>query len=1043
MNFKKFSRIFTALFAFAALIVSTNAAISETILEEGFESGAIPTGWTQVYESGSNNWTVQTGDYSSSGGLNSAHSGEYNAFFFSSGWNGYTTKLVTYEIDFGVYTDNPVLSFWHGQEAWAGDQDELTVYYKNSSDGDWVELAHYIESIDTWTYREISLPNVNSTYYIAFEGYQDYGYGVVVDDVEITADMSVSLDPPALLSPDNGATGESLSPSFSWRSATGADSYNFYMSENSDMSSPMVYVEGTTALTHDCSLTLKYESTYYWMVQSYNGILDEYEDSDTYSFTTMDMPQTSLLAPDDGSTVGGLTDIALMWTSVDYVDGYAVQLSDQPDFSNILYENTNVTETEVTIAGPLDYEKTYYWRVAPFTSYIPLDWNRSVEASFTTPQIPLTGVLFPIDGVGGIELTTNFQWTPIDYIDNYHFQLSTDPLFTDVIYDGEVAGTSLTPPEGTIDMYEKTYYWRVMGVTDEIAADWSRSSYWTFTTTEMPLVSPSLPADGATGESFWPQFEWDAVPYASGYAFQLASDPDFNNLLVDMTETITETSYDLPADIITQYETTFYWRVAAVSANTPDIDWTREGITAFSFTTHSIPSVDLVSPADLATNQPLEPTFDWDPVDYVSGYQLQVASDMGFSDVLYQANITSGATMKVLPGDILELYNTTYYWRVMAFSPEAAVDWDSYSHDVYGFTTLPITVPTKTSPLDGAEGVNAATTLMWEPISGVETYHVQVSSTEDFSDVVYEHTSVRGASTIVPGQTLELSTQYYWRVRSNIGEQSSEWSSVWSYTTTSISILTLAYEDQYVCQGSDVQVGDDASVTGGSGNFHFNWYPRRGLTDYNTATPTIENIQRTARLRLTVTDRESGERAFAMITINVLRAPYAYLPRYVYYRGDDGLELGDYLSVRYGDEPYTYAWTDKNGWTSSDANPVVYPETTKRYYLTVTDANGCESDESYMYVRVYGGKQAAVRSAGFATIYPNPAEESAIISASFDETASVRLTVANALGQTAYEYETETSALEHGVDLANWPSGVYFVRLTVNGETNVLRFVKK
>ena len=46
--------------------------------------------------------------------------------------------------------------------------------------------AEWTSEVSSWTQRTVTLPNLSSTYYIAFEGTSDYGHGVVIDEVEVT-----------------------------------------------------------------------------------------------------------------------------------------------------------------------------------------------------------------------------------------------------------------------------------------------------------------------------------------------------------------------------------------------------------------------------------------------------------------------------------------------------------------------------------------------------------------------------------------------------------------------------------------------------------------------------------------------------------------------------------------------------------------------------------------------------------------------------------------------------------------------------------------
>jgi hypothetical protein len=172
-------------------INNTNVSVSYTssggsvdILTEDFEnSGYIPTGWTQEYVSSYNSWDFDDGaGYTTPG---SAHGGSYNALLFAT--RGSSTKLITPVINLSSYS-NPTLEFYHAQTNWGGDQDELRIYYKTSSGGSWTLIsgAEWTSNVSSWTKRTVSLPNASSTYYIAFEGYSDYGHGVVVDDVTVS-----------------------------------------------------------------------------------------------------------------------------------------------------------------------------------------------------------------------------------------------------------------------------------------------------------------------------------------------------------------------------------------------------------------------------------------------------------------------------------------------------------------------------------------------------------------------------------------------------------------------------------------------------------------------------------------------------------------------------------------------------------------------------------------------------------------------------------------------------------------------------------------
>lgn len=173
--------------SYSSGLTASATTTHDFVFTENFEhGGAMPSGWTQQYTAGALNWTFQNGGYE--GCPYSAHGGSYNAFLFIEDYSDYRTKLVTQPINFGSATRNAQLTFWLCMENWYGDQDQLSVFYKTSAGSPWNLLATYSTEAASWTQQTLSLPNPGGTYYIAFEGDANFGYGVCIDDVAITAD---------------------------------------------------------------------------------------------------------------------------------------------------------------------------------------------------------------------------------------------------------------------------------------------------------------------------------------------------------------------------------------------------------------------------------------------------------------------------------------------------------------------------------------------------------------------------------------------------------------------------------------------------------------------------------------------------------------------------------------------------------------------------------------------------------------------------------------------------------------------------------------
>ncbi|MEW5989130.1 MAG: S8 family serine peptidase, partial [Chloroflexota bacterium] len=90
----------------------------------------------------------------------------------------------------------------------------------------------------------------------------------------------------------------------------------------------------------------------------------------------------------------------------------------------------------------------------------------------------------------------------------------------------------------------------------------------------------------------------------------------------------------------------------------------------------------LLTPADGATNQSVRPTFTWTAASQGGTYEIEIATDSGFSNIVDSASGLTDTTYTI--GFDLDT-NTTYYWRVRATNPCGDGEWS----EVFSFTTEP------------------------------------------------------------------------------------------------------------------------------------------------------------------------------------------------------------------------------------------------------------------------------------------------------------------------------------------------------------------
>ncbi len=214
-----------------------------------------------------------------------------------------------------------------------------------------------------------------------------------------------------------------------------------------------------------------------------------------------------------------------------------------------------------------------------------------------------------------------------------------------------------------------------------------------YTDTLTPGVVPApdliAPADGATGvgvitgvpigiPAYDVTFEWESVPAALGYDLDWDTDPGMMNF-TRTTVNAPATSWTLAATFLS--DKTFYWRMRVNNTVLGTASAVGPWSEVQSFTTGpgvAPPMPDLTGPPGGATNQPLKPTFSWTPVEGMTGYDFQLATDAGFTDKVVDASL--GNQQTYTPTDDLE-EGTQYFWRVRAHDGSTTA-WASA-----GFTT--------------------------------------------------------------------------------------------------------------------------------------------------------------------------------------------------------------------------------------------------------------------------------------------------------------------------------------------------------------------
>lgn len=414
------------------------------------------------------------------------------------------------------------------------------------------------------------------------------------------------------------------------------------------------------------------------------------------------------------------------------------------------------------------------------------------------------------------------------------WQIATDSGFSTVVWDtGTTGPSSNTINVGYTLSINTVYYWHVS--YQAIQGNWSTYSVGTsFTTIGAANQAPNLPAlispgTGDTNVSQTPSFvtiatdnDNDTLQYevkictdsgmSTGCQTFTAADTGWSGADVGTSSYSfgTTATYVLQTGNSLAANTEYFWKTRAIDpagSNT----YSSTQTTAYSFTTLALnqnPNQPTNStPASGTGGLSFTPTLtassfsDPDGGDTQAASQWQVATDTGFSSVVFDTGTTGAASNSVNVTTTLNV-GTTYYWHVRYQDNHGA--WSTYS-SYTNFTTNKIpNTPTNSTPGTGTTAVSVNPTLTSSAFSdpdGGDTqsaaqWQISTQTGASFdSNLVWDSSTTSSNKTSVvvstsngtfqgalTGQSrLAETTLYYWRLRHR--DNSNNWSAYSTITS--------------------------------------------------------------------------------------------------------------------------------------------------------------------------------------------------------------------------------------------------------------------
>lgn len=107
---------------------------------------------------------------------------------------------------------------------------------------------------------------------------------------------------------------------------------------------------------------------------------------------------------------------------------------------------------------------------------------------------------------------------------------------------------------------------------------------------------------------------------------------------------------------------------------------------------------------------------------------------------------------------------------------------DAYIVKYFDDDAFSMLAPTLLNPINVAANLGANITFEWNEVLGADSYTIQVSKVNNFSTTIIDDNTVSNQFDIT---SLENGNTYYWRVKAINTSEESDWSEIWSFSTSS------------------------------------------------------------------------------------------------------------------------------------------------------------------------------------------------------------------------------------------------------------------
>lgn len=405
-------------------------------------------------------------------------------------------------------------------------------------------------------------------------------------------------------------------------------------------------------------------------------------------------------------------------------------------------------ENTFIIKYNFEINKDYYFRVSA-----NIEEQRS---SFTTKKAKITSLGSPSELVVTFPLDTKavLTWKDNSTIES-GFEIESSIDGTNFTFVMNVAANTTSIEINENYSTTVTYYFKVRAKTTINRSPFSNVAQGKPGLNAPTNLQAAFPTDTKA------RLTWvDNTAYETGFEIEMSSDR--TNYSVVKTVNSNTTTTEIDAIYFTNV--TYSFRVRAKTVN---------NYSNYSNVAENKPILN--TPANLVVTfiSDTKARLTWtDNTTFETGFEIERdANSANFIIVkTVDANVTTA--------DIDDNYRfgIPYTFRIRAKTNN---NYSSYSSPV--ICGLNPRVPELTSPLNNSINQSMFLSLTWSVSSGAASYTLQVSTSSQFSNYVYNQSGLTSTSQQLT--ELQPSTTYFWRVSAANTFGNSNWSSVWSFKT--------------------------------------------------------------------------------------------------------------------------------------------------------------------------------------------------------------------------------------------------------------------